>query len=201
MWSINHKKNLQKQANSVWHPSDTKYYWHSRLQPSLLTSAAWKPLQVSVLLWQLCCFICPSRFLCLQLCQIDCGLCSLLMLQCEENTPSPGSLCLFPPLIGCRQEAVTSPFFLQAPCLFSFTLFSSLLPSFSDHSFIVFILISPLHSPGAKRNMSIISSVIGRICQSRRRNSVMQRSDDKLNAEKCSTAPLKASCWWFGGRE
>lgn len=85
--------------------------------------------------------------------------------------------------------------------LFLHSLLFSLLPSFSDHSFIVFILISPLHSPGAKRNMSIISSVIGRICQRRRRNSVRQRSDDMLNAEKCSTAPLKASCWWFGGRE
>lgn len=32
------------------------------------------------------------------LCQIDCGLSSLLMLQCEENTPSPGSLAASPRL-------------------------------------------------------------------------------------------------------
>jgi len=119
VWSINHKKNQQKQANSVWHSSDTKYYWYSRLHPSPLTSAASKPLQVSVLLWQLCCFICPSRFLCLLLCQIDCGLCSLLMLQCEENTPSPGSLAASPLLwLAAIKRQWHHPF--------SFTLFSPL---------------------------------------------------------------------------
>lgn len=128
------------------------------------------------------------------LCQIDCGLSSLLMLQCEENTPSPGSLAASPRLwLAVIKSQWHHPF----SSLSSTPPF----PSFSDHSFIVFILISTLHSPGARWNVSIISSVIGRIFQSRWRDSVRQRSDDMVNAESCSTAPLKGYYWWFGGCE
>ncbi len=46
------------------------------------------------------------------LCQIDCGLSSLLMLQCEENTPSPGSLAASPRLwLAAIKSKWHHPFF------------------------------------------------------------------------------------------
>lgn len=176
-----------------WHPSDTKRYWHFT-QTSLLTSAGEKRLQVSVLLWTFWTsgvFLRHWRFLCLLLCvrlivaSLHCWCCSA-----RKTHPLRLLLWLSPPPIGCRVEAVTSPFFPSCS-----------VPSFSDHFFIVSILFSALHSLGAKRKMTVISFVIGRICLKQRGESVMQRSDDMLNAESSSTAPLKRFCGWFGGRK
>ncbi len=194
MWSSNHKKNQQKQADSVWHHQTLNdidvVHFSTYLCSSESASGFRPPLQ-------LCCVICPWRFLCLQLCvrlivaSLHCWCCSA-----RKTHPLLAPSLPLPVSDWLPSRASDITFFLLAPCLFFFTLLSSspLFPSFSDHSFIVFILISTLHSTGARWNVS----VIGRDCQNRR-DSVRQRRDDMVKCRELFYSTIKGFLllvWW-----
>lgn len=167
------------------------------LSTSPLTSAVQKRLRVSVLLWQLC-FISPWRFLCLQLC-VRLIVASLHCWCCSARKTHP--LCLSLSLIGCHQEPVTSPFFLLAPCLF---LHSPLL--FSSIPFILWPFLYCLHPDFHSAFRWCQMKCVHLVCDWQDLSEQEERFSQAEEGwhgktQSCSTAPLKASCCWFGGCE